>query len=172
MKFLAELRNRDVELKANWHRVKKEEGIEATNLKVSAKRNPIIDVDPFGPPLLTNPKKKPNLALPPPTEITHQKETTSVKKEMKNIENVETRKSFEENSETQSRPTTVKPKSRNRRPKSKSKSPKRVHISSNPKDLPTLGSDNNFAIRESFNLKEEIGYDDSFSDEDVLNLLD
>jgi hypothetical protein len=43
------------------------EGLDATNIKINSKRNPIVDVDPFAPPVLTlhkqNTVSKP-LALP------------------------------------------------------------------------------------------------------------
>lgn len=44
---------KDVEMKADWYRVKKKKGFSATNIKISSNRNPVVDVDPFGPPLLT-----------------------------------------------------------------------------------------------------------------------
>ena len=83
--------HKDVEIKANWIRVRKEEGMSATNIKVTSKRNPIVDIDPFGPPLLTTSTQKikssthQQLALPappPPTQLNYsnndkQKETSS-----------------------------------------------------------------------------------------------
>lgn len=47
-------RNREIEAKANWGRVRKSEGDEATHIQVSASQNPIVDVDPFGPPLVAS----------------------------------------------------------------------------------------------------------------------
>ena len=47
-----EERNREIEAKANWSRVRRVEGDGATHIKVSSSQNPIIDVDPFGPPLV------------------------------------------------------------------------------------------------------------------------
>lgn len=39
--------NKEVEIKANWSRVIKEEGFRATNINVHAKQKQGIDVDPF-----------------------------------------------------------------------------------------------------------------------------
>ena len=39
--------NKEVEIKANWSRVIKEEGFRATNINVHAKQKPGVDVDPF-----------------------------------------------------------------------------------------------------------------------------
>ena len=63
------LRNKDVEIKATWGRVKKMYGQEATNLKVESKPNPLVNVDPFGPPVLTaaSAKAAKFLALPAPS---------------------------------------------------------------------------------------------------------
>lgn len=60
------MRNKEIEIKANWSRVRKEEGANATKVKVNSKRNPIVDVDPFGPPILNtySEQKLVTLALP------------------------------------------------------------------------------------------------------------
>ncbi|CAF0796043.1 unnamed protein product [Brachionus calyciflorus] len=164
-------RNKEVELKANWNRVKREEGFEATNLKVTVMRNPVIDVDPFGPPLLTNTKKKPVLALPAPNENSSELKTKKeiqieeIKKELN-----ENRKKSQEKLDSPKRPSTGTPNTKTRKPKAKSKSPKRVHISNDPKDLPTLNQQNNLIENNS---KDDLYMDDSFfNDDDVLNILD
>jgi hypothetical protein len=47
---LADQRNKDIEIKANWSRTIKVEGINATNIKVNSKLNEDINVDPFAAP--------------------------------------------------------------------------------------------------------------------------
>jgi hypothetical protein len=47
-----EERNREIEAKANWGRVRKADGDDATHIQVNSSQNPIVDVDPFGPPLV------------------------------------------------------------------------------------------------------------------------
>ena len=44
---IASLANRDVEIKANWSRTCKEEGLKGTQINVNTRRTPGIDVDPF-----------------------------------------------------------------------------------------------------------------------------
>ena len=45
-------RNKQIESKANWSRVRRAEGENATHVQVLSSQNPTIDVDPFGPPLV------------------------------------------------------------------------------------------------------------------------
>lgn len=71
--FQDEQRNKEIEIKANWIRTRKEEGAHSTNILVTSKKNPIVDVDPFGPPLLVSSKQQNNtkstkLAITAPTE--------------------------------------------------------------------------------------------------------
>ena len=47
----AEHRNKDIEIKANWSRTIKVEGINATDIKVNSKLNEDINVDPFAAPI-------------------------------------------------------------------------------------------------------------------------
>lgn len=126
---------------------------------MSAKRNPIIDVDPFGPPLLNNMKKKAALPITAP-EI----HDTNFNGEKKVLE-----KNFE-NEVNLKRPKTAAPKTKSRKPKSKS--PKRVHISTDPKDLPTNTSKENNEIKKSEDIENSIYSNDSFIEEDILNLFD
>ncbi|RUS69865.1 hypothetical protein EGW08_022371 [Elysia chlorotica] len=51
----------DIEVKANWGRARKQYGSKATDVVVDVQKNPEVDVDPFGPPLLaiSDPPKKP-----------------------------------------------------------------------------------------------------------------
>ncbi|GFN87697.1 LOW QUALITY PROTEIN: doublecortin domain-containing protein 1 [Plakobranchus ocellatus] len=50
----------DIEVKANWGRARKQYGSKATDVVVDVQKNPEVDVDPFGPPLLavSDPPKK------------------------------------------------------------------------------------------------------------------
>lgn len=59
-----EMRLKEIEIKANWCRIKKTQGLDATNLKVESVPNPIVNVDPFGP---AHSAVKPLLALPAPS---------------------------------------------------------------------------------------------------------
>lgn len=150
----AELRNKEIEIKANWNRVRKVDGLDATNIKINSKRNPIVDVDPFAPPVLTlhkqNTVSKP-LALPPssqtdktatktvePTEKRQTKsaivKTNSVFKKNE-TESESPKTSVIENKKESSRPKTAS-KTKPKRRKSKSSSPKRVQISNDPIDVP------------------------------------
>lgn len=125
---------------------------------MASKRNPIIDVDPFGPPLLNNIKKKAVLPNSPQLTGDHTLE----------YEDKQNNKQQEED-KISSRPKTA---AKSRRPKSKSKSPKRVQISTDPKDLPTINSNYRNEINESEDVENSIYSNDSFIQEDVLNLLD
>lgn len=116
---------------------------------MTSNRNPIIDVDPFGPPLLNNLKKR---------TVLHMLEYKD------NIDSNE-----QEKEKIASRPKTAS-HTKSRRPKSKSKSPKRVQISTDPKDLPTINDKNEF--NKSEDVENSIYSNDSFIEEDVLNLLD
>ncbi|XP_071104619.1 doublecortin domain-containing protein 1-like [Haliotis cracherodii] len=49
----------DVEVKASWGRARREYGPSATDVRVDAKGNPKVDVDPFGPPELALPLEAP-----------------------------------------------------------------------------------------------------------------
>jgi hypothetical protein len=139
-------------MKANWGRVKKEEGLKSMNTTITSQKNPIIDVDPFGPPLLANAKNQPpsqtsaKLALPAPQKTTPEKfkEASTSKKTILKKENATTEEEDEDKKLSQEEISIKsRPKSGMRRsPKksrkhSKSKSPKRVSIS---EDLPTRKS--------------------------------
>lgn len=131
---------------------------------MTAQRNPIIDVDPFGPPLLNNMKKKAILPIAA-SEINDQ--------ELKTFEpNDQNNKKELEEDKLSNRPKTALPKAKSRKPQSKSKSPKRVHISSDPKDLPTKKSYENTEIIKNEDMENSIYSNDSFIEEDLLNLLD
>ena len=143
------MRNKEIEIKANWNRVRKVEGLDATNIKINSKRNPIVDVDPFAPPVLTlhkqNTVSKP-LALPSSSqaEKTEKPEPKTVDTEKRQAKSaiVKTNSVFKKNdsesSESKKEPSRPKTASRTKpkRKKSKSSSPKRVHISNDPIDLP------------------------------------
>jgi hypothetical protein len=62
------MRNKDVEIKASWSRVRKE-GLNATRIKIDSKKNRYVDVDPFGPPMLNAySEQRSKLALLPPSD--------------------------------------------------------------------------------------------------------
>lgn len=52
--------NQQVEVKANFARIRKKEGAGATDITVSHNIHPTIEVDPFGPPALALPAPKPS----------------------------------------------------------------------------------------------------------------
>ena len=141
--FLAEVKTKEIELRANWGRVKKEEGIKAMNSTITSKKNPIVDVDPFGPPLLTSatPKRTqptltatmsqtPHLALPAPDKRKLQSAALdSSSPSAKKSEDATNERAVEsgERRRPKSRVRTRSP--RKAKSKSKSKSPKRVSVS-------------------------------------------
>ena len=131
MSFLEEHRNRDIELKANWSRTKKEDGFKATNIKIESRsKNPIVDVDPFGPPVLNVTDQRISslkLALP------------STEPEIKYVKTAEEDSQYEKTSKVslvktnsilkKANSDTTEYKTRSKREKSSSVSPKRVQIS-------------------------------------------
>lgn len=145
-------------MKANWGRTKKEEGIKAMNTVVTPKKNPIVSVDPFGPPIIANPAGSPTkspqqpkkrLALPPPDkekkEIKREKEAEKPKESREKSPHRSILKKDEQGDETggesgkENDRISRRPKSSGRvrspkRSKTKSKSPKQVSIST---ELPT-----------------------------------
>jgi hypothetical protein len=149
------LLHKDVEIKANWIRVRKGEGLSATNIRVTSKRNPIVDIDPFGPPLLTTSTQqitssnREQLALPappppppPPTTQTNnikQNELSSTSKVVKTNSVFKNKsaptiadfkkenKVFSSRKPKSKSPSQHKKKSKSASP-STSRSPKRVHI--------------------------------------------
>lgn len=72
------MRNREIEIKTNWNKARKEEGLKAVKSVVDTKKNPTIDVDPFSKPSdffndfadsnnrTTKSNRPPVLALPEP----------------------------------------------------------------------------------------------------------
>jgi hypothetical protein len=165
------LRNKDVELKANWSRMQKEEGWKATNLQINSRKNPIVDVDPFGPPVLNlnDQRNVPSLKLAlPPTEpeIKYTKTITETTSEDKTNKNASSKTnsilkkggSFDSSAfnNTDSRQNT----SRSKREKGTSASPKRVQISNNSNTKLFSGvvvdSDEEYDVRKIKNNRENI----------------
>lgn len=170
------MRNKEIEIKANWNRVRKVEGLDATNIKINSKRNPIVDVDPFAPPVLTlhkqNTASKP-LALPSSSQAQKigKPEPKTVDAEKRQVKSaiVKTNSVFKkiesESSESKKEPSRPKTASRTKpkRKKSKSSSPKRVHISNDPIDLPRkdqLESNQNGQIQGSFSQSKRVNNQD------------
>ena len=127
-----EHRNKDIELKANWSRTKKEEGFRATNIKIESRsKNPIVDVDPFGPPVLNvSDQRIASLKLALPSTESEIKYIKPAPKEPEDEKITKTNVQAKTSSILKkSYSDTTEYKSKSKRDKSSSVSPKRVQIS-------------------------------------------
>ena len=136
-------RNRDIELKANWSRTKKEDGFKATNIKIESRtKNPIVDVDPFGPPVLnmTDQRVAP-LKLALPSSQSEIKYIKAADDELVNEKTFKTNLVKTNSILKKANSDATEYKARSKREKSSSLSPKRVQISNGNTNKPYANSE-------------------------------
>ena len=140
-------------MKANWSRTKKEEGFRATNIKIESRsKNPNVDVDPFGPPVLNvTDQRITSLKLALPSSEPEIKYIKAAPKEP------EEEKVGKTNTQTKtssilkkSYSDTTEYKSKSKREKSSSMSPKRVQISNDNANKSYTNSDSDEDSEKSF----------------------